>query len=216
MPYRRWRSFLPDHTATAFAERPPRMTLTFGCILRHLERRSQSPMTMIFHKLTINRLILLVYLFAFVYLLTAIITRDWTKFGISVLIGSAAYSYLLTTLWRRKRFKPHTQTCSLEMRDDTLICHVEERRPHSLLWRDIHEVTVHTLASDDPLLSTEIWLRLHSYPWRKIMDIPSRAQGFEALVHRLSDWENFDAEAVHAAFKIVGASDVTVWKRPKE
>lgn len=171
---------------------------------------------MIFHKLTLNRIILLVYIFAFLYLLTAIVTRDWTKFGISVLIGSAAYSYLLTTLWRRRRFKPHTQTCAVSLHEETVVCAVEGRKPHTLLWRDIHEVTVHTLASDDPLLSSEIWLRLHSYPWRRVMDVPSRAQGFEPLVNRMAEWEGFDLATVHQAFKIVGASHATVWKKPKE
>lgn len=171
---------------------------------------------MIFHKLTINRLILLVYIFAFLYLVTAIVMRDWTKLGISILIGSAAYSYLLTTLWQRRRFKPHTLACSVSMGDAAVSCEVDGRKSHQLLWRDIQEVSVHTLASDDPLLSTEIWLRLHSYPWRKVMDIPSRAQGFEALVHRLSEWETFDAATVHAAFKQVGASRAIVWKKPKE
>mgnify|MGYP007014084654 FL=1 len=147
---------------------------------------------MIFNKLTFNRVILLVYIFAFVYLATAIITFDTNKLLISILLGTVTYCYLLIALWQRNRLIPIKGSCKVIMHKDFVEWTHENSKKQEMEWEDIRKITIKSINSKDPSFASETWLRLHSYPWRKVMSIPSRATNFEELYNRVATLENCD------------------------
>ena len=168
---------------------------------------------MIFYKLTINRIILLVYIIAIVYFATAIVTNDPIKLWLSVIIGTTTYCYLIVTLWRRNKLTPVKGRCELEMFDNALKCTFENGKRQSMLWKDVNRITVRRIKSKDPQVANEIWLRFHSYPWRRRLNVPIRADGFDSLVEHLSNWENFNNRKLEKAQATLKPLNITIWER---
>ena len=168
---------------------------------------------MIFYKLTINRIILLIYIIAIVYFATAILTNDPIKMWLSVIIGTFTYSYLIFALWRRNKLTPVKGHCQLTMLNDKVECTFENGKKQSMLWKDVNRITVRRMESKDPQVSNEVWLRFHSYPWRRVLTVPVRANGFDLLVERLSDWENFSTRKLEKAQETLKPLKVVIWER---
>jgi hypothetical protein len=168
---------------------------------------------MIFYKLTINRIILLVYIIAIVYFATAILTNDPIKLWLSVIIGTATYCYLIVTLWRRNKLTPVKGHCQLTMFDDKLECNFDNGKQQSMLWKDVNKITIRRIESKDSQVSNQIWLRFHSFPWRRKVTIPIDANGFQPLVERLSSWENFNIRKLEKAQETLKPLKVTIWER---
>ena len=168
---------------------------------------------MIFYKLTINRVVLLIYIIAIVYFVTAIITHDPIKLWLSVIIGTATYSYLIIALWRRNKLTPVKGRCELEMFNDKVECTFENGKRQSMLWKDVNRITVRRLESKNPEVANEVWLRFHSYPWRRVLNIPIRADGFEPLVEHLSNWNSFNIRKLEKAQATLKPLNVTIWER---
>lgn len=168
---------------------------------------------MIFNKLTFNRIILLVYIFAFVYLATAIITFDANKLLISILLGSITYSYLLIALWQRSRLVPIKGSCKILLHDEFVECVYENGKKQEMQWQDIRKITFKSINSKDPLLASEVWLRLHSYPWRKVMSVPSRATDFKTLYNRLAELEGFEKNKLNKVIRSEKAITETAWQK---
>lgn len=168
---------------------------------------------MIFYKLTINRIVLLIYIIAIIYFVTAIITNDPIKLWLSVIIGTGTYSYLIIALWRRNKLTPIKGQCDLQMSNDKIACIFENGKQQSMFWKDINRITVRRLASKDPQIANEIWLRFHSYPWRKVLNVPIRANGFEPLLEHLSNWENFNTRKLEKAQTTLKPLNITIWER---
>jgi hypothetical protein len=168
---------------------------------------------MIFNKLTFNRIILLVYIFAFVYLATAIITSDANKLLISILLGSITYSYLLVTLWQRNRLVPIKGSCKILMHDEFVECIYENGTKQEIQWLDIRKITLKSIHSKENSTTSEVWLRLHSYPWRNVISIPLRATDFEALYNRLAKLEGFKKNKLNKIMRSEKAITMTAWQK---
>ena len=168
---------------------------------------------MIFHKLTINRLVLLIYIFAFVYLITAWLTGDSLKLWMSVFVGAMAYSYLLIALWQRNRLVPLKGEYRIELLNEAVKCHFGNGKSQQMLWSDIRRVSVRKLAKKNEMSEPEVWLRLHSYPWRKVLSIPSRAIEFETLYQRLSNLDKFDGSKFNQAMYSEKSATFTLWEK---
>ena len=168
---------------------------------------------MIFYKLTINRIILLIYLIAIVYFITAIMTNDPIKLWLSVIIGTFTYSYLIVALWRRNKLTPIKGACSVTFDDEKIECTFENGKRQAIKWSDINRITIRRIDSKDPQVAKEVWLRLHSYPWRKVFTVPWRADNFQPLFDRLSNWDNFDIGKLDKAKHASKAINITVWER---
>ena len=168
---------------------------------------------MIFYKLTINRIILLIYIVAIVYFATAILTNDPIKLWLSVVIGTATYSYLLIALWRRNKLTPVKGHCQLAMFDDKVECTFENGKKQIMLWKDVNRITIRRMESKDPKVANETWLRFHSYPWRRVLTVPARANGFQPLVEHLSSWEKFNTRKLAKAQETLKPLKETIWER---
>lgn len=168
---------------------------------------------MIFYKLTINRIILLIYLIAIVYFITAIMTNDPIKLWLSIIIGTGTYSYLIVALWRRNKLTPVKGNCSIAVDDEKVEFILENGKRQAIQWSDVNRITVRRIESKDPQVANEVWLRLHSYPWRKVVTVPWRANNFQSLYERVSNWENFDINKLDRAKRASKPINVTVWER---
>lgn len=150
---------------------------------------------------------------AIVYFITALITDDSVKLWASVAIGTTTYAYLIYALWSKNRLNPIKGHCQVRMDEEKVECTYDNGQKYTILWEDVNKISVRKIESKDPAIAAEVWLRLHSYPWRKVFTIPSSASGFEALHNHLSDWDNFDVYKVAEAKNTQPPVNWTIWER---
>lgn len=171
---------------------------------------------MLFHKWSINRLIFLIYLFTIIYFVTALITNDPIKLWGSIIAGALAYSYLLITLWNRRRLRPIKGACQVEMLHEAIVCQFEDKKEQKMLIKDIKLVTVHKVWADKKAGQLEMWMRCHSYPWRKSLSIPWRAENFQDVFDFFQRKNGFNSTNYE---EFVSAKEVThkvVWEEDEE
>jgi len=168
---------------------------------------------MIFHKLTINRVILLIYIFAILYFVTALITNDSLKLWASVVVGTTAYCYLIIAYWRKNRLVTYAGDCKVVLENDIVFCNYENGKQFKMAWKDIRRITAIRTINKETNENTETWLRLHSYPWRKVFSVPWRAQNFQTLYDKLSQWERFDDSQIDEIHQAQERKQITLWEK---
>lgn len=168
---------------------------------------------MIFHKLTINRVILLIYIFAIIYFVTALITNDNVKLWISIVVGTSAYCYLIFAYWQKNRLVAYRGSCTVEMQKESVECRYENGKKFKMSWNDVRRVTATRMVDKNNQNHSETWLRLHSYPWRKVFSVPWRATNFDELYDKVSQWDNFDDGQIHEVHDAKQKTHLVLWEK---
>lgn len=160
-----------------------------------------------------NKAILVIYIVSTIYFITALFTNDPIKLYLSLGVSLSSYAYLLYVLWSRRKLKLLKGNCKIKMLDDKVICTYDSGVEYEMYWRDIMRISVNTVKSDEPLFASEVWLRLHSFPWRQVFSVPWRAEGFQEFYEKLSKYEGFDKSKVTDAMRSEKAVKFIVWER---
>lgn len=167
---------------------------------------------MLFHKLTINRFIFLIYLITIVYFITALLTNDSVKLWGSAIIGTSIYSYLLIMLWKRQRLRPLNGQSQVHSTNLLLECKYESGKFYQMQWADIRRISINILVENDGS-HPKVWLRFHSYPWRRVLNIPTNATGFQEIFDKVSQWDNFNTTKYYNVQLAKESQSITLWQK---
>ncbi len=168
---------------------------------------------MIFHKLTINRVVLLIYIFAIIYFVTALITNDTIKLWLSVAVGTVSYCYLIVAYWQKNRLVSYSGDCKVIFDGAEVCCAYDNGKEFRMKWNDVRRITAMKSISKNEHTSSETWLRFHSYPWRKVLSVPWRAQNFQSLYDKISAFENFEDARISELRQSERKASLVLWEK---